>query len=112
MSDTNPAKAKEKLKKKMKLGNEKEKKWAAGILAWFGGETLSTKKSQIRKEETKSKEKKNRNASTKTHFGLQDNSSSKEKKGFAFSTERTAGGHLRKTYSDPNREISLCEHAG
>ena len=46
-------KQKKNLNKKMKLGTEKEKKWAAGIWARFGGETLSTKKSKIRKEETK-----------------------------------------------------------
>ena len=51
----NLQKQKKNLNKKMKLRTEKEKKWAAGIFAWFGGETLGTKKSKIRKEETKSK---------------------------------------------------------
>ena len=96
--------------KKMKSRTEKDKKLAAGILARFGGETLSTKKSRIRKEETKSKEKKNRQASTKTHFSLQDNSSSKEKKGSLSVQKEQLKVHLRKTYSDPNREIPQCEH--
>ena len=96
----------------MKLGTEKEKKWAAGILAWFGGETLSTKKSKIRKEETKSKEKKTGTLLQRPISINKTTLPAKKKKGFAFSAERTAGGHLRKIYSDPKREISLCENAG
>ena len=50
-------KQKKKLRKQMKAATEEEKNWAAGTLARFEGETLSTEQSRIRKEETKSKEK-------------------------------------------------------
>ena len=85
-------KEKKNLNKKMKSRTEKDKKLAAGILARFGGETLSTKKSRIRKEETKSKEKKKQTGFYEDPFQFARQLFQQRKKRFAFSTERTAEG--------------------
>ena len=61
-------------------------------MARFGGETLSTKKSRIRKEETKSKEKKKQTGFYEDPFQFARQLFQQRKKGFAFSTERTAEG--------------------
>ena len=83
-------KQKKNLRKQMKSATEEEKKWAAGTLARFEGETLSTEQSRNRKEETKSKEKE-LGTLLQRPISVCKTTLSATKIRFPFGTARTAG---------------------
>ena len=76
----------------------------------FEGETLSTEQSRIRKEETKSKEKEP-GRFYKDPFQFARKLFQQPRYDSLEIQEEQLDIHLRKTYSDPNREIPLSEPA-